>query len=150
QHQGAPWCCPAWQERTNVRHGLFPTADRYLPEGWTREQAVHIEAYLIAFGSGDNASTLPGGSLLDTWIRSNWPHWGVHPAIVEAFQEAEIHPHTLSRRLGLETLDDGSWGQHLNSEMYLPIAFDQVAARLFGEDFLEENISFLPQGPIRR
>lgn len=48
---GAPWDWPAWQDRTGIRHGLFPTDDAKLPPGWTRKDATDVHSYFRAYNA---------------------------------------------------------------------------------------------------
>ncbi|KAJ3557756.1 hypothetical protein NP233_g11663 [Leucocoprinus birnbaumii] len=106
----APWNWPAWQELTNVHHGLFPPDDENLPEGWTRQNANDVLSYFNAYMRFDREedrvqfaeermgnSQYPGRDFFKKWVKDKWKKWGIHNIIVEALQEAGIHPATILR-----------------------------------------------------
>ncbi|CAA7262761.1 unnamed protein product [Cyclocybe aegerita] len=48
---GAPWKFSAWQDITDICHGLFLEDDSQLPEGWTQQTATQIAKYFDLYNA---------------------------------------------------------------------------------------------------
>ncbi|KAF9455280.1 hypothetical protein BDZ94DRAFT_1242365, partial [Collybia nuda] len=138
---GAPWAFPRWQEITGVRHGLFPDDDSLLPEGWTREAAnliwLYFEQYQklrtederIKFASTRRGSMqIAGRDLWRNWVTKLWQKKKIHAKITEILKLKSVHPLTLA------ISDGGGLDDIPHNSTYLPLAVDDVARALFGED----------------
>lgn len=144
---GAPWYWPQWQDITAIRHGLFPSDDKLLPRGWTREDAKDIAAYFtqyalldtednkIKFAVGGRAGPpFPGRKKWHEFVSKHWEKWQIHSIISEVFREQLIHPIAL-------LIDEGSLELWPNADIYIPRAIDEIGLALFGvEAFDGKNL----------
>ncbi|KIK51761.1 hypothetical protein GYMLUDRAFT_251819 [Collybiopsis luxurians FD-317 M1] len=144
---GHPWDWPAWQEITGVKHGLFPSDDKLLPKGLTREDASDIYSYFRAYNDLDTedkkikfaissrgTSAIPGRKKWANWVGKNWDSWKIHAKIVECLHTHGIHPVTILIKEGSL---DADWP---SADMYLPKALETIAFALFGpEAFGDDN-----------
>lgn len=137
---GAPWQWSVWQDRTGIRHGLFPPDDDKLPSGLTREDVTDIASYFnayndqpteddkIAFATRTRGnSAYPGRAKWNAFVSKNWNRWGVHTLIVDELKEWDIHPQDIVIREHPKVTwpDAGS---------YVPIILDSLGMKLFGDD----------------
>lgn len=144
---GAPWEWPTWQERTGIKHGLFPADDGHLPPGWTRKDATDVHSYFRAYIElGSEAkkiqfatksrgnSSHPGRDAWNSFVARQWPRWGVHDAIVGELKDSDVHPMMIVIR------EDNINGQWPNADYYVPKILDSLGMRLFGEDAFPDGV----------
>ncbi|KAF9442094.1 P-loop containing nucleoside triphosphate hydrolase protein [Macrolepiota fuliginosa MF-IS2] len=146
---GAPWKWPAWQDRTGVRYGLFPSDDEKLPPGITRKDAADIASYFrayrkekteddkIAFATKTRGSAAyPGRAKWNAFVSRNWSRWGVHGLIVAELKEWDIHPQDIVIREKMT-----GWP---SADAYTAVILDTLGMKLFGEDAFYANSTSLP------
>jgi hypothetical protein len=137
-HSGAPWIWQQWQEITGIKHGLFPSDDRLLPSGWSRQDSDDILAYFHhynvldsedsrkKFAAGSRPGAIfPGREKWNAYVKKMWEKWKIHDRIVTTFREHHMHPITL-------LVDEGSLDQWPNADTYIQMALDGIASSLFG------------------
>lgn len=138
---GHPWGWPVWQDITDIKHGLFPSDDKLLPKGLSREDAEDIRSYFAMYNALDTedkkikfavnsrgASAAPGRKKWATFVTKRWDTWKVHSKIVQCFHQTGIHPVTILLNEGSL---DGDWP---SADMFLPIALECVALTLLGPE----------------
>lgn len=147
---GAPWQWEIWQDRTKVRHGLFPEDDKKLPRGWTRRNAVDVRSYFLAYQrlsseekkitfstNSKGVSEYPGREFWNAWVSRQWNAWSVHSAVVEELKESDVHPlNILVREQDLSA----PWPP---ADTYLPLVLDGLALRLFGDEAFSKGSAIL-------
>lgn len=138
---GHPWGWPVWQDITGVKHGLFPSDDKLLPKGLSREDVEDIRSYFKSYHALDSeekkikfavnskgASAIPGRKKWATFVTKRWDSWKVHSKIVQCLHQTGIHPVTILLNEGSL---DGEWPA---ADLYLPIALESIALTLFGPE----------------
>lgn len=147
---GAPWEWPTWQERTGIRHGLFPHDDNHLPPGWTRKDATDVHSYFLAYNQlGSEAkkiqfatrskgnSSHPGRDTWNAFVARHWARWGVHDVIVGELKDSDVHPMMIVIR---ENSINDQWP---NADFYIPKIIDSLGMRLFGEEAFPDGVEIL-------
>lgn len=147
---GAPWGWPAWQERTNIPHGLFPANDDDLPPGWTRQSAIDVQSYFTAYnqlssegdkikfaGRTKGGSTYPGRKIWATFVSRNYARWGIHNVIVTELKEWDVHPMTILIR---ENKTNDQWPC---ADFYIPKVIDSLALKLWGYEAFPDGTEVL-------
>lgn len=150
EFKGAPWDWPAWQERTGISHGLFPSDDKHLPPGWTRKDATDIHSYFLAYNRlGSEAKKLqfstkskgnsahPGRETWGNFVNKYWSRWGVHDVIVSELKEYDVHPMMILIR---ENGINDAWP---SADFYIPKILDSLGMRLFGEEAFPDGVEIL-------
>ncbi|KXN81813.1 hypothetical protein AN958_03743 [Leucoagaricus sp. SymC.cos] len=158
---GAPWEWPVWQERTGIRHGLFPKDDKHLPPGWTRKDAQAVESYFcsynqlptehqkLQFAAKQGNAEHPGRNAWQSFVSRNWNRWGIHNVVVEELRALGVHPAVIISREESKKKTKNKALQQFTSDSYIPLILDSLGIRLFGEEALMEN-SDLIEMDIRR
>lgn len=145
---GAPWNWQAWQERTGIRHGLFPSDDAKLPSGLTRQKADDIEAYFRAYNQLDTEekkinfatktkgnAAYPGRAIWNTFVSKNWNRWGIHGLTVAELKDWDIHPQDIVTRENAK-----AWP---SADSYIPMILDSLGMKLFGEEAFPDGVDRL-------
>ena len=135
---GAPWEWEQWQERTGIKHGLFPPDDHLLPSVWTRDDSNDIFAYFKHYHALDTEDSkkkfaaasrtgtfFPGREKWNAYVKKMWEKWKIHDGIGKVFRDHHIHPITLM-------VDEGSLEKWPSADTYLQIAIDAIAVTLLG------------------
>jgi hypothetical protein len=146
---GAPWKWPAWQSRTKIKHGLFPSDDKHLPPGFSREDAVNVESYFKAYNSLSNeddkikfatktkgGAAYPGRRIWNDFVTKNWGTWALHTVIVTELKDANVHPQDILLREPGVPLPP--------AEFYVPLILDSLGSKLFGEEAFPNDSDLLP------
>ncbi|KAF5344039.1 hypothetical protein D9756_011548 [Leucocoprinus leucothites] len=150
---GAPWKWPAWQERTGIFHGLFPTDDALLPKGWTRQNANDVQSYFQNYLAQpteekkqqyQSKSVHPGKVVWHEFVKRNWPRWNVHDAVVGELKDWDVHPTAILIRE--HNGEESDWP---HADSYSAIILNTLGLRLFGEEAFLPNSETLPLS-IRR
>ncbi|KAF5362324.1 hypothetical protein D9756_002852 [Leucocoprinus leucothites] len=136
-----PWCWSKWQDRTGIRHGLFPEDDAKLPEGWSRQDANDVFSYFeaynrlptedakIKFATRTQGNTHhPGREIWLDFVKEQWAGWRVHDAVITELREWGCHPKSIVRR---DRIPPGSWP---DATAYISKILDTLAMRLFGDE----------------
>jgi TATA-binding protein-associated factor len=146
---GAPWKWRDWQARTNVKYGLFPPDDKQLPPGFSREDAINVESYFIAYNALPNeddkikfatktkgGAAYPGRRIWNDFVTRNWGRWGLHTVIVNELKDANIHPQDILIRE-----PSIPWPV---ADSYVPVILDSLGLKLFGEEAFPDDSDILP------
>jgi hypothetical protein len=136
---GTPWNCTQWKLLTGVYHGLFPTDDKHLPEGWTCRMADEIASYFDQFNNkmtdeekikfASSKSEIPGRKSWCDWVNKLWKEHHIHDKIIDVLSSENLHPYTLSSQNDSPDI----WP---DANQFVPLAVDPVGLALFGEDCL--------------
>lgn len=133
---GAPWKYPAWQDRTGIRHGLFPPDDAHLPPKMSRAQcsliASWFSAYLnvakdkrYAFASArDGEDCYVGRKLWNTWVQEHMGRWNVSLTVDRVLKDAHVHPALLMQAFKTDNVEAGQ------AHVALPL----ICSALFGAE----------------
>ncbi|TFK17447.1 hypothetical protein FA15DRAFT_605046 [Coprinopsis marcescibilis] len=145
---GAPWTFEGWQEITGITHGLFPTDDKLLPPGWTRETADAVYAYFDEYNNqtseddkirlaivprGIINDPIPGRRYWRDWVTVHWgKKWNIHTRISKALTNCGLHPVQL-------VIDSGDLDLVPSAGLYLSAGLDAIGLALFGTDCLDKS-----------
>jgi hypothetical protein len=141
---GAPWNWPSWQEITGIHHGLFPTDDRRLPKGISRQDVKDLQSYFdqyraqqseddkIKFASQNKGTIIPGRGKWREWVTACWRTWKINARITDILTTEGLHPISIM----LNSNDVDTWP---SADLYLPLAVDAVSQSLFGHEALEAS-----------
>lgn len=104
-------------------------------------QLLPTEEKKLAFSCNTKGtSSYPGREFWNSFIAKRWDSWNIHTAVIQELKEFHIHPLDI---LISENDMESPWP---SSEMYLPIIFDNLALKLFGEEAFPNKSSVLGVG----
>lgn len=145
-HPGAPWTWPVWQSITGIHHGLFPSDDKLLPHGWTREDSDQVKSFFMHYNNLPTEDSKIkfcaqfrsgnfrlAGEIWIKFIRKHWEKWHIHDIIVTVLRQTGIHP--ISIMVG-DPSGENSWP---SADMYLTMSVDSIGTALFGDEAFGES-----------
>lgn len=147
-HPNAPRCFPKWQEITGVLHGLFPSDDDQLPNGWTRDMATQIQSYFdqfrkkktedekvkfAAYTRKIGKDIVPGRALFRTYVTERYSKaWNIHGIISGILSDNNVHPVQIMSAMG-------NFEKSPSSTLYLPTVLDAIGLALFGPESFDRT-----------